>query len=303
LLSQSRQGTHLATASIHHSKLITLFQRIGAVIKRRQKQRLADAAKLAQKEAMGDYSHLKNKKGELIHKPLPQPTLPNLSVDDDDDTMSMKTRAPPPSTYTQDYYYYNSDKNTIAGDYPPPMPAYNPYSTHQPPGSYAHFQQSSASVHHDDQGYHQHALYDDDNDSTAHLSSAAAPYGQQHTPIERTGSAVNSNQYGHTAGGGDSYDPHDVYQGRAAAAADPSRRRSPPSSGLAYDDPSSYSQSTLDGRSNGYDSGVSMPPRLDNPYGGYSSTPGTPQSAMPQQARRGRGYDEEGGGGGYSRAM
>lgn len=245
---------------------------------------------------MGDYSHLKNKKGEMIAKPLPQPTLPNLSVDDDDDTVSMVTRAAPPSTYTQDYYYYNSDKNTIAGDYPPPMPAYNPYSTHQPPGSYAHFQQSSPSIHHDDRGYPQHAMYDDDNDSTAHLSSAAAPYGQQHPPIERTGSAAIPNQYGHVTGNGASYDPHDVYQGRAGTGADPSRAHSPPS-GLAYNDPSSYSQSALDGRSNGYDSGMSVPPRMDNPYSGYSSNPGTPQ------VRRGQGYDEEGRGGGYSRAL
>ena len=60
-------------------------KRIAEVIKRRNKERLAKAAALAKKEAMGDFSHLKNKKGELIAQPLPQPTLPNLSVDDDFD--------------------------------------------------------------------------------------------------------------------------------------------------------------------------------------------------------------------------
>jgi len=135
-----------------------------------------------------------------------------------------------------------------------------------------------------------------------YLSSAAAPYSHYHPPIERTGSAAIPNHYGHSAGNGANYDPHDVYQGRAGTGAEPPQKRSPPS-GLAYDDPSSFSQSTLDGRSNGYDSGVSAPSHMDNPYGGYSSNPVTPQSAIPTQARRGRGHDEEGGGGGYSRAM
>jgi hypothetical protein len=90
---------------------------------------------------MGDFSHLKNKKGELIHQPLPQPTLPNVSLDDDDfdDGASRKTRGPAPSIFTQDTYYhnnYNGDYKTAyppndyaAADYPP-MPAYanQPYS-------------------------------------------------------------------------------------------------------------------------------------------------------------------------------
>src|SRR6266498_6028309 len=99
-------------------------------MKRKQKERRLEALKLAQKEARGDFSHLKNKKGELIAKPLPQPTLPNLSVDDDDDTSSMATRGPPPSTYTQDYLHA-PEKGM---DYPP-MPAYNPYSSHPAPGA------------------------------------------------------------------------------------------------------------------------------------------------------------------------
>ncbi|RDB22879.1 hypothetical protein Hypma_010321 [Hypsizygus marmoreus] len=269
-------------------------KRIGTIIKRRQKQRLADAAKLAQKEAQGDFSHLKNKKGELIAKPLPQPTLPNLSVDDDvDDKVSMHTRTAP-STYTQDYYYYNSDKNsTMTGDYPPPMPAYNPYSTHQPPGSYAHFQSSSASFSHEDPGYTHHQMYDDDNDSTAHLSSAAAPFSQQ-PPPDRGGS---TKPYPYPGGNGNSsYDPHDVYQGRAAPNHDVSRRHLPPSNGgIAYDDASHYSGASLPGY------GGQPTLSADNPYGGYSSNPGTPQGVQShQQPRRGQGYE---GGGGYSRAL
>ncbi|KAG6837536.1 hypothetical protein H0H93_007717 [Arthromyces matolae] len=240
-------------------------KRIDAVIKRRQKQRLADAAKLAQKEAQGDFSHLKNKKGEMIAKPLPQPTLPNLSVDDDfDDATSMNTRVAAPSTYSQDYYRGNSDKNSImTGDYPP-MPAYNPYSTHQVPGSHTHFQSSSMSLGHED-NYHQRQMYDEDNESTVHLASAAAPFSQQ-PPIDRTRTPVAP--YGYSSRG-NNYDPHDVYQGRAAPVSE-----------------------------KGYHNSHS-----ESPYSGYSSN-SSPQGNIYQQTRRGHGYDEEGGGGGgHSYAM
>jgi hypothetical protein len=112
---------------------------------------------------MGDYSHLKNKKGELIARPLPQPTLPNLSVDDDDSS-SMKTRVPASSTYTQDSYYYKGDKGLF--EYPP-MPPYSPYNTYANP--------SSAMFSHDDSAYPPPHKYDDDNESTMNLAAAAAP--------------------------------------------------------------------------------------------------------------------------------
>jgi len=237
-------------------------KRIGVIIKRKQKERRLEADRLAQKEALGDYSHLKNKKGELVAQPLPQPTLPNLSVDDDDDNSSMHTRVAP-STYTKDYYPYQSEK-----DYPP-MPAYNPYSTHQAPGNY-NYNPSSATLHYDDPTYPQHK-YDDDNESTANLAMSAAPFARD--PIDRQGSP-----YGPPHNG--SYDPHDVYQGRATAPQQQAQRRSPPlsqaPSGLAYDDapdyPSQYSHS----------------PATTAPYGGYSS----PANSMVPQAR-GRNYDEE----------
>lgn len=258
-------------------------KRIGAVIKRRQKQRLADAAKLAQKEAKGDFSHLKNKKGQMIAKPLPQPTLPNLSVDDDiDDNMSVYTRGPPPSMHTQDYYHYNSDKNSImTGDYPPPMPAYNPYSNNQTPGSYPHFQASAASFAHEDPSYHHqpYQMYEEDNESTAHLAPAAAPFAQQ-SPVDRSRSA--GIPYGHPGPIG--YDPHDVYQGRTAH--NPARSSA---AGLAYDDASDYSRGSLPG--------YPGPAAMENPYGGYSNN----SQASHQQSRRGPRYDEEGGrGGGYA---
>lgn len=248
---------------------------------------------------MGDYSHLKNKKGEFIAKPLPQPTLPNLSVDDDDDLSSMHTRggpAPSTYTYTQDQYYYNSDKN----DYPPPMPAYNPYSTHQPPGSYAHFNQSQNTFAYEESVYNnyppQQQVYDDDYDSNAHLPMGAAPLAQQSQPsISRPGTAAPlSNPHSPGYDGAGNYDPHDVYQGRAAPDSHTSRRQSPPASsdarssgGLAYDDPQDHG--TL----------YATP----NAYSGYSSYPNSPNAAQPQQPppsqqRHGASdYSEDSGGG------
>lgn len=240
--------------------------------------------KLARKEAMGDYSHLKNKKGELIAKPLPQPTLPNLSVDDDDDRSSINTRAPPASTYTtQDYYYYNSDKSQA--DYPP-MPAYNPYSTHQPPGSYAQFNPSAATLGQDEYTYPQ-PMYEEDNESTAHLAMAAAPFAQ--APIDRPGSALPNP---HSSTLSSNYDPHDVYQGRAIPSGQVPRRTPPssalarPSSGLAYDDVQDYPSPVSGGHNPQYSSQPQYQSfQTQDVYGG--------QPQHHQQRSGGRGYDEE----------
>lgn len=197
----------------------------------------------------------------MIATPLPQPTLPNLSVDDDiDDNISINTRAVAPSMYTQDQYY-NSDKSTLmTGDYPPPMPAYNPYSAHQ--GSYTHFQSSSASFTHEQSPYQHHQMYEEDNESTLHLASSAAPFSQQRTPIDRSRSP--GVPYGHPGAGGN-YDPHDVYQGRATHLDTPQRRS--PASGLAYDDASHYSTGSLPA--------YGVQPPSDNPYGNTHGQQGT----------------------------
>ncbi|THV08666.1 hypothetical protein K435DRAFT_708645 [Dendrothele bispora CBS 962.96] len=227
-------------------------KRISAVIKRKQKQRLADAAKLAHKEAMGDYSHLKNKKGELIGKPLPQPTLPNLSVDDDvDDAASFRTRGPPPSTYTQDYY------NPDHGAYPPPMPAYNPYS--QNTGSFTQINPSQPTLREDSlYNYAPQGYYDDDNDSVAHLAGTAAPIAGQ-----GQGLGVDHNSYPNPYSpgpGNTSYDPHDVYQGHAGmtgSAYGDYRSHTP---GHAYDDYRSHTPANgqhYGQQGNGYNHGPS----------------------------------------------
>jgi len=269
-------------------------KRISAVIKRRQRQRLADAAKQARKEAMGDYSHLKNKKGEMIATPLPQPTLPNLSVDDEDDSSSMNTRVAPASTYAKDNYFYSSDKG---GDYPP-MPAYSqPYATHAVPGAYGQYNPSHASLGDD----YQHQYVFDDNESSAYLPAAAAPFAQQ--PIERPGPNQYSNVPAVRADG--YFDPHDVYQGRPASNREMARRsppnsgvgRPPSSVGLAYDDVQDYPSQISGGAPN---------PRPQHPPGRYAQPEYSHYPTTQQDAGfTGRGWDQAGGGdsGGYAHAM
>ncbi|KDN43898.1 hypothetical protein K437DRAFT_257288 [Tilletiaria anomala UBC 951] len=56
-------------------------KRISELVRFKKKQRLAKQAAIARREAEGDFSHLKNKKGEIVGRAIPQPTLPTLDVD------------------------------------------------------------------------------------------------------------------------------------------------------------------------------------------------------------------------------
>lgn len=217
-------------------------QRIAEIIKRKNKQRLAKAAALAKKEAAGDFSHLKNKKGELIAQPLPQPTLPNVKLDDDDDSMSIRTRTAAPSVYTgrSDYYYGDRNKENGMGyhqsDYPP-MPAYEqPYAHHGDP--YAQYNPSVGTLP------EEHQYDDNDYGSTANLALSAAPIasaerGNMVSPQPQYGYTQQSHQdfYAHAYGA----DPHNTYRGaspgpNAAYNADPhaAYRTTSPSPNAAY---------------------------------------------------------------------
>ena len=90
---------------------------------------------------MGDFSHLKNKKGEFIQQPLPQPTLPDISIDDDlADIASLQKRAGTPSTYTGERHHATDAKASYGYA---TMPAYNaPYSHLQDPMAYARYNPS-----------------------------------------------------------------------------------------------------------------------------------------------------------------
>ncbi|KAF8639946.1 hypothetical protein AX17_001196 [Amanita inopinata Kibby_2008] len=254
-------------------------KRIGDVIKRRQRQRLADAARLAKKEAMGDFSHLKNKKGEFIAKPLPQPTLPNLSIDDEiAEASTLHTHTPAPSTYTQDYYYHNHD------DFPPPMPSYTPFPGHHQ-GPHAQFSPSTATLSNDDPAYH-HRLYDGDNESTAHLAASAAPFAHHSSMDASSGSGPLN--------GGGGYDPYEMYQGYAGQIPDTSRRSPMPGGQIRSPSPLVYGHHDIQHQSH------PSPSYHQDLHAGYSAQP---QPYHTSQGWTGGGHDVDNGrnyNGGYA---
>jgi len=195
-------------------------KRISEIIKRRNRQRHKRAEELTKKEAAGDFSHLKNKKGQIVGKPQPQPTLPTLSLDDDfDDISSLKHRGPPA---THDGYY--SDQKSSIVDYPI-MPAYNqPYSSHQTPG-YPQYNPSVPTVYDD--------RYDDDTGSQIHLASAAAPIPRGSTDPNYGYVADHYNVY-HTSEQKDAYGQQTDYP-------QPSRTPAPVYESYSQD-PYDYSQ-------------------------------------------------------------
>jgi len=153
---------------------------------------------------MGDFSHLKNKKGEIVGKPLPQPTLPNLSVDDDDDTTSISKRG-----LIQDYSY---DQKSIAPSYHtkpssvdyPPMPTYNTGYSHQAAGTFNQYNPPAGNFEPQHQGY-------DEYGSAVHLPDGATPLTYPANEYDPYGSSGVAGHY--------VADAHDVYQGRVSPGA------------------------------------------------------------------------------------
>jgi len=114
-------------------------KRISELIQRKRKQRVARVQQLAKKEAAGDFSHRTDKNG-IVHN-APQPTLPQISLDDDDAT-TQKSMKYAVSVRTAKESYWGSenkdDQSTVYGGGPdyPPMPAYDP-SAYPPQPGYA----------------------------------------------------------------------------------------------------------------------------------------------------------------------
>jgi len=186
-------------------------KRISDIIKRKNHERRIEAAKVAQKEAAGDYTHLMNKKGEMVSQPLPQPTLPSVSLDDDD-TSTIATRK------TNDPYADSMH------DYPPPMPGYNPYSTLQNNSSHK-FGQSSPSVGYDDNTPSYYSPYDDDD--TTRLTAGAAPVAYSTNAQDYPGRSPSAAPVAYSTNAQN-------YPGRSPSAA-PSAYRGP-SPGATWDD-------------------------------------------------------------------
>lgn len=125
------------------------------------------------KEAAGDFSHLKNKQGQIVGNVLPKPTLPNVSLDDDEEVKPQRPKltTPAPSWPPTDYSStdYASTVNLDYPDYPPPMPEYQSYSHASPQGQYYGYAQSVGTLP-QDEGFDK---YDEaEYGSTYHLTSA-----------------------------------------------------------------------------------------------------------------------------------
>ncbi|CAE6361232.1 putative vacuolar membrane protein YJR054W OS=Saccharomyces cerevisiae (strain ATCC 204508 / S288c) GN=YJR054W PE=1 SV=1 [Rhizoctonia solani AG-1 IB] len=131
-------------------------KRIAELIKRKNKLRLRRQAQLARKEAAGDFSHLKDKNGQVIAPT--QPTLPDIDIDDEPTpTLPMRRGLQPPYAGGDQYW----------GQEPKGMDAYSMHSGYAPSQPYFH-------------GYNNgrpDSYYDGASDygSTAHL---APGYGQ-----------------------------------------------------------------------------------------------------------------------------
>ena len=164
------------------------LQRIAEIVKRKKKERLAQAAKLAKKEAAGDFSHLKNKKGVIVN-PLPQPTLPDIKFDDDDmdDGRTISTN------------YYSEYKSNYSTDYPP-MPAFKQQYSQYPPSIQS---KDDPSYYYAEQQY----------DSKTNLAAAAAPMAGHNGGLQNPHSAQYDGSFGGYGTTQNGYGAHDAYAG------------------------------------------------------------------------------------------
>ena len=114
---------------------------------------MARVQQLAKKEAAGDFSHRTDKNG-IVHN-APQPTLPQISLDDDDTTTlaAPKSIKYSGSVRTESHWGsdYKDDQSVVYGGGPdyPPMPTYDPSAYPPQPGYTAGY----ASSHGHDTGY------------------------------------------------------------------------------------------------------------------------------------------------------
>lgn len=187
---------------------------------------MARVQQLAKKEAAGDFSHRTDKNG-VVHN-APQPTLPQISLDDDDTTLAAPKSAKYSGSVRTDSYWSADNKDDQSAIYSagpdyPPMPAYDP-SAYPPQPGYA---TGYASSHGHDTGY---------NDVSMHIPLVAlllTPFHQQYSNPGYPNDQYNygANGYGQT-GYGQHQDPY-AYGGydQQGYGATP-----------AYQDPSQYQQ-------------------------------------------------------------
>jgi hypothetical protein len=112
------------------SLLMAFLQRIAELIKRKNKLRLRRQAQLARKEAAGDFSHLKDKNGQIVGAPL-QPTLPDIDIDDELEPTHPVRRGPQPPFAAEQYW--GPEPKGVDG-----YSMHSGYAPSQPPYYHAH---------------------------------------------------------------------------------------------------------------------------------------------------------------------
>ncbi|KAF8743014.1 Fungal potassium channel, partial [Rhizoctonia solani] len=223
-------------------------KRIAELIKRKNKLRLRKQAQLARKEAAGDFSHLKDKNGQIVAPT--QPTLPDIDVDDEPTpTLPMRRGLQPPYAGGDQYW----------GHEPKGADGYSMYSGYAPP---------TQPYFHGTHNGRPDSYYDGASDygSTAHL---APGYGQippvpmgdprMHSPGSAVGPGFyhNDPRYAYPQEHGQYH--QEQYMQTQAPQYQAGDRRSH-GSGLAYDEP--------DRKPDGYNQSQSGLPAYDNNRGG-----------------------------------
>jgi len=195
-------------------------KRISELIQRKRKQRVAKVQQLAKKEAAGDFSHRTDKNG-IVHN-APQPTLPQISLDDDDATTlaaQKSTKYAGSLRTAQESYWggsdYKDDQSAVYGGGPdyPPMPTYDPNAYPPQPG-YAVGYPSSHGHDTGPEDYSQNGYVNDQYNYGANGYGQTGAYG-----------AYDRQGYGNDAayGTAPAYQDQSQYQQRAPSRNMPSR--------------------------------------------------------------------------------
>jgi len=234
-------------------------KRIAEIVKRKAKQRLQKQAALARKEAAGDFSHLRNKKGELVSQPLPQPTLPNVSLDDEP---AAKEYWPPPD-YKSDYQssIHSGPPPEFGTEYPP-MPMY-PYAAQ---ANYPNSGHSMTTLADNGPVYDGASEYTFTNGQTPYRQHTPQPPSQFPNPFAADPDTRQRNLHQRDLS---RHGSEPSWSGQTQPAARPS-------SGLAYDD-----EPAADDYASAYDTQSNYVMRTDSPANLYANQ--SPPPRMPSR--------------------
>ncbi|KAE8210003.1 hypothetical protein CF327_g6074 [Tilletia walkeri] len=189
-------------------------KRISELVRRKKKTRMARQVALARKEAEGDFSHLRNKKGELVGRAIPQPTLPNVEVDLFSDSGSTFNNNPGGPGYPASII--GTDKG---GAGPDPYDAYSGYPQEGGNGMLHAQSQEQMQRHHQ----HQYSVQSTEQlgaygvgyalqDDGAQSHKVAPQYDQYYDEQTQNGVVQQDHQQQYMAHGGDNDGGHHYHE-------------------------------------------------------------------------------------------